>query len=221
MPACQLAQAAALGAQHQGHGAAEVDVIERLLGVFAGADDADVALLQLTQRARKVGHHQVRHGLGRATGHLGHGGVQAHGMIFRGHHGMCARSIGHAQTGAQVVRVGHAVQHQHQRRALHFIQHLVQRVTRRQCVHARHHTLVACAAGLRGEGSVFAVHQLCAGIARTLDEAAHARVAPRGINVNLDDGLRRGLQPHGHGVEAEKNFGAHGVLRQTFVTDAS
>jgi hypothetical protein len=77
---------------------------------------ADAALLQLVQRARQVGHHQVGHGLGRAAGHLGHGGVDAHGVVLGCDDRMRTGAVGHAQAGAQVVRVGHAVEHQQQRR---------------------------------------------------------------------------------------------------------
>src|SRR5258707_11485672 len=42
--------------------------------IVAGADDPDIALLELIERARQVGDHEIGHGLGRAAGHLGHGG---------------------------------------------------------------------------------------------------------------------------------------------------
>jgi hypothetical protein len=46
-----------------------------------------------------------------------------------------------------------------------------------------------------------------------LDELAHAGVAPGGFEIDLDDGFRRGFQPHADGVEAEKDFGGrHGPI---------
>jgi hypothetical protein len=45
---------------------------------------------------------------------------------------MRAGTVGHAQAGAEVVRVGHAVEHQHQRRHPrgHLVEHVVERVLR-------------------------------------------------------------------------------------------
>ncbi len=53
------------------------------------------------------------------------------------------------------------------------------------------------------------VRDAVAGV-RALDELPHARVAPRRIDMDLDNGLRRCLQPHGNGMEAEQDLGAHG-----------
>ena len=68
--ACQHAPQAP-AAQHQGGGAAQVGVIERGRRVVGRAGDPDVALLELAQRARQIGDHEVRHRLGRAAGHQG------------------------------------------------------------------------------------------------------------------------------------------------------
>ena len=126
------------------------------------------------------------------------------------HHSVHPGAVGHTQAGTQVVRVGHAVQHQHEWRALHFFQHLVQRMARRQRVHAGHHALVARATGHGGQSVIVGLDQLDAGVACAFDELAHAAVAPAAVEMNFSDGLRRGLQPHGDGMEAEEDFGAHG-----------
>ena len=45
------------------------------------------------------------------------------------------------------------------------------------------------------------------GFAHALQELAHARITARGLEVDFDDGLGRGLEPHAHGVKAEQHFG--------------
>ena len=98
-------------------GPRQVERVDRARRVFGRADDADVALLQLAERAREVGDHEVRHRLGGAARHLGDRRVDADRMVLRRDHGMRAGAVGDAQAGAEVVRIGDAVEHQHQRRA--------------------------------------------------------------------------------------------------------
>jgi hypothetical protein len=207
----ELAHAVAFGAQHQGDRAFQIHLVQRLRRIVAGADDPDVALLQFVERARQVGHHEVRHGLGRAAGHLGHGGVDAGGMVLRGNHGMGAGAIGHAQAGAEVVRVGDAVEHQQQRRlatGLHLLEQVVERRHLRHRLHPRRHALVPVAATELGQAHAVGLDQAHTRFLDPLDELAHAGVAPGGFEIDLDDGFRRGFQPHADGVEAEKDFGA-------------
>ena len=63
---------------------------------------------------------------------------------------------------------------------------------------------------------VVAVDQARAGFLRAHDELPHARVAARRIDMDLEHRLRRGLQPHGDGMEAEQHLtrrhGAHRSL---------
>ena len=66
---------------------------------------------------------------------------------------------------------------------------------------------MAARAGQTGQAGVVAVHELDARALHTLDELAHARVAPGGVHVHLDHGRGRRLQADSHGVEAEQHFG--------------
>ena len=185
-------------------------VVERALGVVAGADDADVALLQLVQRARQVGDHQVGHRLGRAAGDLGHRGIQAHGVVLRRDDGVRAGTVGHAQAGAQVVRVGHAVEHQHQRRAAARASSTSSSEWR--CASGVTRATTPWWRGCRpaGAGARRRCRSACAPASRARSTNWRMRASRRaGVDMDLDDGCGRGLQPHGDGMEAEQDLGAH------------
>ncbi|MOA13683.1 hypothetical protein D3C78_1337450 [compost metagenome] len=68
------------------------------------------------------------------------------------------------------------------------------------------------AAGELGEAFAVGFDQACAGFTRAVQELAHAGVAARGLVIDFDDGLRRGLQTHAYGVKAEENFGGRHSL---------
>src|SRR6218665_3666 len=70
------------------------------------------------------------------------------------------------------------------------------------------HALVAMAAGQLGDAHAVSLDQAGAGRAGAFEKLAHARVAPRGLVVDLDDRFGRGVQTHAHGVKAEQDFGA-------------
>ena len=171
-------------------------VVERPRCVVGGADDADVALLQLVQRAREVGDHEVRHRVGGAAGDLRDGRVDADRVVLRRDHRVRAGAVGHAQAGAEVVRVGDAVEHQQQRRAS-----TASSVSSSEWLLASASTRATTpwwrerAAHLL-QALVVAFDQLRAGLAGALDELAHALVAPRRVDMDLEHRARRRLQPH-------------------------
>ena len=76
-------------------------------------------------------------------------------MVFGGDHGVCTGAVCHAQAGAQVVRIGHAVQHQQQgcghAAGLQLLQQFIERGDLRHRIDTRHHTLMAMAAGHFGQ----------------------------------------------------------------------
>ena len=122
--------------------------------------------------AREVGHHEVGHGFGRTTGDLGHGGVDAGGVVFGGDHRMRAGPVGDAQAGPQVVRVGHAVEHQQQRLrdtgSFELFEQLVERTHLCDGIDARHHALMAVAAAHFGEPHAVGLNQPRAKLGRAL-----------------------------------------------------
>src|SRR6218665_43129 len=121
-------------------------------------------------------------------------------------------AVGEAKAGPEVVRIGDGVEHQQQGRSaacgLELFQQFVERTDRRHGLHARGHALVAMAAGQLGDAHAVSLDQAGAGRAGAFEKLAHARVAPRGLVVDLDDRFGRGLQTHAHGVKAEQDFGA-------------
>jgi hypothetical protein len=102
-------------------------------------------------------------------------------MVLGGDHGVGAGAVGHPQARAQVVRVGHAVQHQQQRlgRAgfLQLLKQFIQRLDLGQHVDPGDHTLVAVAAAHLGQAQAVGFNQADAGLAGPVSELAHARIA--------------------------------------------
>jgi hypothetical protein len=205
----QLAHALAFGAEHQRQRADQIELPDRARRVLGGADDADLALLQLVQGPRQVGDHEVRHRLGGAARHLGDGGVDADRMVLGRHHRMGAGPVGHAQAGAEVVRVGHAVEHQHQRRSFDEIERVVERLGQSQWLDSRHHALVPVRAGELAQAFVAALDELDAGLDRTGDEVLHASVASRRIDVQLEHRARRRPETDAHRMETEQDARRH------------
>ena len=121
---------------------------------------------------------------------------------------MRTRTIGHAQTRAEVVRIGHAVEHQDQRRFnfLDAFEQLVQRMGHLDFTHARGHALVSMTAREFGQTWAIGLNQTNPRVGGTVHELTHARIAACGVEVNFDDGLRRCFHAHTDGVKAEENF---------------
>ena len=61
--ACQTTHALAFRTHHPSHGLARVDGVHIVAGLIVGADQPDSAIFQITHCARKVGHHDVWHGI--------------------------------------------------------------------------------------------------------------------------------------------------------------
>nr|DAL08847.1 MAG TPA_asm: hypothetical protein [Caudoviricetes sp.] len=118
----QATHALTLCAHHQRHRAGHFALEDGMVSFSCGADNPDVVLLQQTQRTRQVGDADQRHIFRRAAGHFFGGGVQRGRTIFRHDNRVHTGRIRAAQTGAQIVRVGDAIQHQQER----FVQALQQ-----------------------------------------------------------------------------------------------
>ena len=158
----QLAHAAAFGAEDDRERAAQVELVERARRRLGRADDADVALLQLAERARQVGDHEVRHRLGGAARDLGDRRVDADRVVLRRDHRVRAGAVGDAQAGAEVVRIGDAVEHEDERRlAGRFgsLERVVERMAARDRLDARDDALVAVVAGQASQAPVVALDQ--------------------------------------------------------------
>ena len=120
---------------------------------------------------------------------------------------MSIGTLGSSDNRAQVVRIGHAIQHQQQRRRLQPIQQIVQRARALQLLHARGHALMARAARQAGQAQAIGLNHARARFLHTRQKLLHAGIAPRSVHINLDHGSRRDLEPHTHGMKAKQNLG--------------
>ncbi len=86
-----------------------------MVGFASGPDDPDVRFLQQTHGTRQVGHADQRDVLRRAAGHFLRRRIQLSGTIFWHDHRMHTSGISATQAGAEVVRIGYAVEDQQER----------------------------------------------------------------------------------------------------------
>ncbi len=94
----------------------EVGREKLLLPVAGGSSDPQPRRLHVAQRPREVRHLGKWHGLCGPGRDFADNGREAGGPVARRDHGRRAGGIGGAQAGAEVVRIRHAVEHQHERR---------------------------------------------------------------------------------------------------------
>ena len=127
-------------------------------------------------------------------------------MVLGRNHGMRPSAIGHTQTSTQVVRIGHAVQHQEQRRTFNRIQQIVQGVVLRDRGDHGHHALVTMATGQFGQTLTVRFDHAHARIAGLVDELAHARIASGDLVMDFNNGLGGDLEANAHGMKAEQHF---------------
>ncbi len=120
---------------------------------------------------------------------------------------MHARRVGGAQASAQIVRVGHAIKDQQQRRPFDHVEHFVDIHRQLALVGQRHDALVTRAA----RQAVQAFHRNrvkpAAGALGLLDECLHALVAARGLDVDFLDRLGRVPQPRDNRVKPGQDLG--------------
>jgi hypothetical protein len=198
----QAAHAVALGPEYPGAGTFLVDGIEFAFGLTCGTDDPDAALLNLAQTARKIRHHDVRHRVGGAAGDLDDCGVETAGLVLGRHHRMRSGRIGDAQTGAEVVRIGDAVEHQQQGRLAQTFQHIVQRYMFCLRGDLRHHALMLSAAGQSVEPFRIGQDDAHPVSLRQFQQVAHAAVLAAFGDSNFPDVVSGMAQLGGDGMEA-------------------
>ena len=143
---------------------------------------------------------------------LGDGRVDADGVVLGRDDGVRARAVGDAQAGAEVVRVGDAVEDEDERRlagGVDRVERVVERVAARDRLDDRDDALMAIVAGEAAQALVVAVDEANLGGLGTSDQLAHALVAPAGVDVDFDDRTPRCLEPHADRVEAEQEVARH------------
>jgi hypothetical protein len=204
----QTAHAGALGAHHQHRGLRPVGGVDIVGRGLVSTHHPQATILQFAQAAHQIGHHEIGHGFRRAAGHASHGGVEPDRAIFRRNDQMHPRRVGSTKDGAEVVRIGHAIERQHQRRALHGIEHGVQVVHSRQVIDLRHYALMTVGARQRGQALGAEGFQLHARGLDFAQELLHARIAPTGIDIHR---VHRGgsrTQARAHRVESVERLHA-------------
>ncbi|MNE37023.1 hypothetical protein D3C80_1308610 [compost metagenome] len=119
-------------------------LIQLLLGLASGTDHPQAALLEFLQGPRQVGDRYQRDDFGRAAGHFTYRGGQGRRLVLGHDHRQGTGRIGGAQAGAEVVRVGNAIEHQNQRCALGAIEQLFEHCLAPDLARAdfSHHALV-------------------------------------------------------------------------------
>jgi hypothetical protein len=96
-------------------GPLQIGLVQALRRLAIGAGDPDAPLLELIEGPREIRHAGHGHELGRARGDLAHDAVNAGRPVARDDHDMHAGRVRGAQAGAEVVRIGDAVEHEQQR----------------------------------------------------------------------------------------------------------
>jgi hypothetical protein len=205
MPAATetLAQARPFRAQHPRHWSTHIGGDEAF-AACVGAQEPDAALLHLPHRAGQVRDRDDGNRIGRAARRLGHGGVDADGPVLGDDDRLRPERIGAAQTGAEVVRIRHAVQHQQQRRCLSRLEYVVQRDVRQRVVDDGHDALVPPVSSQRVEtGAIDGVHGHARRF-RARHQVAQACVLPPRKHIEVVDRIRTLAQPRGDGVKTEQ-----------------
>ena len=136
-------------------------------------------------------------------------------MILRRDHGVRTGAIGHTQAGAEVVRVGDAVEYEHERRGaggVDGIERVVERMALRDRLDARDHALVPVRAGEAAQAGVVAFDRLQPRGFDTGQELAHALVATCRVDMHFDDRLRRRLHTHADRMETEQDLARHASM---------
>ena len=86
------------------------------------------------------------------------------------------------------------------------LQQFIERGDLRQLIDPGYHTLMTMASTHFGQPKAVRFNQPNAGLAGTVGELTHPRIAPRHIKKHLQYRLRGGLDAHAHGMKTEKNF---------------
>ena len=125
---------------------------------------------------------------------------------------MHPHGVGTAQAGAQIVRVGDAVEDEQQGRLRRRIQDIIESDVRQRIVDDRDDTLVTAVTRESVEARVIDEVEGDARRFRAGDEVAHARIVAARLNVERVHGLGPLAKARRDGVESEeRSSGGHGL----------
>jgi len=106
----QIVQACAFTAEDENAVGTEIEVHVVGRAAFVEAEDPDVGLLQLVERADEVGDAGDADVLGRSCGGLGDDGGDGRGTALRDNDSVDSRTVGSAEKGAEVVGIFDSVE---------------------------------------------------------------------------------------------------------------
>ncbi|MOA38926.1 hypothetical protein D3C78_1606630 [compost metagenome] len=115
MLASQTTHTFAFCAHHQCQTASHFTLINGMIGFTRRTDDPDILFLKLAHSARQIGHADQRNVFRCAAGHFFRCRIQLRCTISWNDYRMHTCCIGTAQTRAEVVGIGHAVEDQEER----------------------------------------------------------------------------------------------------------
>ena len=182
---------------------------EQALAAGIRTCDPYTRFLHFAQRPRKVGHGDDRDRVGGAAGRFRDSSVDADRAVLRHDHRMRAERVCAAQAGAQVVRIGDAVEHEQQRRLRWMLEDIGERDVRQRGIDLGDDALMALRSRELVEAPVIDGVNAHASRFRPLDQLARPVVTTAGGHEQLAQRLRVLAQPCGDRVESddEPRFG--------------
>src|SRR2546423_4234811 len=197
-------QSTSLAAEHPAYRARKVGIEQAFLALGIGPNQPDAALLQVAHGPREVGDSDDGHGLDGTGSHLGHRRVDADRAILRNDHRVDAKRVRAAQTCAQVVRIGHAVEQQQQRRSGHRIEDLFEGLAELLALDLSDDALMDFAVCQLGEARIVDRVNVDAERLRELDDLTGAAVLARRRDVNCLHALRALAEPRRDSMESDQ-----------------
>ena len=194
-------------AHHQRHRAGHFALIQGVGRFTGGAHNPDALFLQHTHGTRQVGYTDKRYAFGSATSYFFRRRIQLRRTVFRDDNRVHASGVSATQAGAEVVRVGHAIEDQQERtieRSDQIRQIVFLILTAR--LHARDNALVhGTFAFLIQELTVRQLNHHALRFER-MDQRHQALIVAAFQNKNFLKTFRRALQQCLHCVDAVNHF---------------
>src|SRR5438105_8324728 len=200
----QPPQSTSLAAEDPAYRARKVGIEQAFLALGVGPNQPDAALLQVAHGAREVGDGDDGHGLDGTGSHLGHRRVDADRAILGNDHRVDAKRVGTAQTRAQIVRIGHAVEQQQQRRSGQRAEDLFEGLSQLLALDLCDDALMDFAVCKLGETRIVDRMNVDAERLRELDDLTGAAVLARRRDVNRLDTFRALAQPRRDSMESDQ-----------------
>ena len=205
----QVVKPRALAAQHDNKIAGKVKSVVVAFAALVQTDDPQVLAFEFFERANQVDDAGNAKMLRRAGTGLYGSSAQRRGAALGKNHAVNPGAIGHAQQRAQILRVFHSVESQHETRCGRLAGSRHEEILERKKllrVHQRDHALMR--QGLRGNRKLFArlLENADASLAALGNQPFKARVVPLARHQNVVKAPLPGFQSLLHRVQSVENF---------------